>query len=289
MPPKKRRRNSTKLGPADLFVPLPKGDTAPLLRRELLQRLIDTGYTTMAWTHTVYGVPHPERDAISKTMPQDTHNIRILRRLHMVIEQLNDVVPATTPHEWKKEYDIISVAPRTVEIQKAVVSQAGLVDILTLEGKMMDLSIKGFDGVVELLLAPALLNRTPRMQLVQTARIFQKASAGTKIPLVISSGDRRFEEKDVGVLALRRPDDVRNLLEVVCGFRPKMSQPAVMGGAAQCVLDHAHRRRWGKSDVVRVRVGTIEEKERASRVEAKGGEAVVAAEESGAEDGFMAL
>jgi hypothetical protein len=101
---------------------------------------------------------------------------------------------------------------------------------------------------VEIPLVPALLHTKQRKALVQTSRELQRSSAGMKPTIIFGSGDRTFEESDVGTMGFRMPGDISNLLQTVLHFDAKTAKSAT-GAACEAVIRRAQDRRWGKSDV----------------------------------------
>jgi RNase P subunit p30 len=107
----------------------------------ILTRLQDTGYSTIALTHTIYGRPS-ENDQACVALPESLWTARphgsdknsavirlkILRRLHVVVENVSDVglySGASSPIQTLLDgYDLISVAPRNDAVFSAVCSSA---------------------------------------------------------------------------------------------------------------------------------------------------------------------
>jgi RNase P/RNase MRP subunit p30 len=276
--------------------------------KEIIQRLASTGFTRMALTHTIYGRPRPIEDRADVALPKAlwitssgsgsasisstsddnkeaskkrkrTENgtssttgppIRVLRRLHAVLENLSDVgiyLSNGPQASFLNDYDLVSVSPKSdATFQSACVS-ATMADIITLDytgrGFRLPFKIRPFDvqavidrgAAFEIPFAPALLHSKQRKALVQTCRELQTSCLGKKPLILFSSGDRTFEENDTGAMALRMPGDLTNLLQTVLHFDPATSIQAVRTSSLR-VLKRAEDRRWGNSDVADVTIGT---------------------------------
>lgn len=138
-----------------------KGETQ-IITRQIIERLVNTGYTHVALVHTVYGRPHDERDRADVTLPSSlwsteevntegnqgagnkegkklaSPKIQVLRRLHAVIENVSDVgyFSATNigPSEaLLREYDIVSLCPRNDATFQAACSTPTVAQIITLD------------------------------------------------------------------------------------------------------------------------------------------------------------
>jgi len=268
---------------------------AQLIMKQLVERLASTGYTTIAFTHVVYGRPRLEDGVDSllqlprsvsrkrATDDNDTQNvakrskvetapgIRIIYRLHAVVENLSDVgvysKTDTTENastlSLLREYDLVSLAPRNDATFQAACS-ASEADIVTLDytagrgGVQLPFRIRPSDvravvqrgAAFELHYAPALLNIQQRKALVQTARSLQMASIGVRPAprLLFSSGDRNVTgDMDMGAMALRSPGDLINLLQTVLGLNASVSHNA-MGASATSVLERGRLRKLGQLD-----------------------------------------
>lgn len=288
----------------DLMVALPKDvDTkvhAQLLVRSLIDRLASTGYSHMALTHTIYGRPRTGEDDASNAIPAAIWSLdakepakkkrkvgektskhqeepstrsplKVLRRLHAVVENLSDVgsYMASGPDAaLLQEYDIISVAPRNEATFQSACASATACDIITLDysgsrGLKLPFRIRPADvqAIVdrnmafEILFGPAILTTKHRKALVQTCLELQMASLGKKPLVLFSSGDRTVEERDVGAMVLRLPGDLSNLMQVLLKFDPSISNRAV-GPAALDVIAYAQERRWGKTEIAEISVGS---------------------------------
>jgi RNase P/RNase MRP subunit p30 len=292
----------------DLMVLMPNDASklkCQLQIKEIIQRLASTGFTRMALTHTIYGRPRPVEDRADVALPKalwitssgsvsgssasddnkepskkrkrtenGTSNIgppiRVLRRLHCVLENLSDVgiyLSNGPQASLLNDYDLVSVSPKSdATFQSACVS-ATMADIITLDytgrGFRLPFKIRPFDvqavidrgAAFEIPFAPALLHSKQRKALVQACRELQTSSLGKKPLILFSSGDRTFEENDTGAMALRMPGDLINLLQTILHFDPATSIQAVRTSCLR-VLKRAEDRRWGNSDVADVTIGT---------------------------------
>ena len=161
-------------GYADLMVQWPAAKDRPkLLVRALLERLESSGCTLVALAHTVYGAPPPpsssdkrrngttnDDDAFPddvKTLFRGKGTMRVVRRLHAVVESLSDVglysrpsstasslvassssSPVLPPHNTAprpvlRSYDVVSLAPRTEAAFRACCASATAASIITLD------------------------------------------------------------------------------------------------------------------------------------------------------------
>ncbi|CAJ1954457.1 unnamed protein product [Cylindrotheca closterium] len=268
-------------GASDLMVLMPTSGSLikrQLQIKEIINRLAETGFSQMALVHTIYGRPKPE-DRVDTAMPKslwetsrtdDDENkpkdppIRIYRRLHVVLENLSDVglymKNQGLCQELLKEYDLISVCPRNEGVFQSACATASVADIVTLDysirGTRLPYKIRPADikavtergMAVEIPLVPALLHTKQRKALVQTSRELQRSCAGMKPTIIFGSGDRTFEESDVGTMGFRMPGDITNLLQTVLHFDAKTAKVAT-GAACEMVIRRAQARRWGESDV----------------------------------------
>jgi hypothetical protein len=217
---------------ADLFVPLPTtGDVVErqLLLQDIHSRLSSLHYTHMALAHTIYGRPG-EADAAPVAVPDSlletlkrkrsnsNNHMTILKRLHVVLENLSDVAVYTrlkdSPHrDLLKAYDLVSVAPCNDAVFAALLrgvaeerNTAAAFDIITLDyysGRGLKLPFRIKSAHVqtlqrnmismELPMAPALLNLKHRRSLIAAARDVKMASVGKEqhLPLLLTSGNRK--------------------------------------------------------------------------------------------------
>ena len=210
---------------------------------------------------------HQQNEANANVNP----DIRIVHRLHAVVENLSDVgaFSKTDASENNatlsllREYDLISLAPRNDATFQAA-CLASEVDIVTLDytagrgGIQIPFRIRPVDvkavvergAAFELHYAPALLNIPQRKALVQAARSLQMASVGIrpKPRLVFSSGNRIVTgEVDMGAMALRSPGDLINLLQAVLGLDSSVSHDA-LGASATSVLERGRLRKLEQLD-----------------------------------------
>eukprot|EP00980_Cylindrotheca_fusiformis_P028906 scaffold22672_cov141-Cylindrotheca_fusiformis.AAC.9 len=264
-------------GASDLMVMLPQGSSnikTKLQIKEIINRLSSTGYSQMALVHTIYGRPRPE-DSVETAIPVSLWTssfkdgkppIRILRRLHIVLENSADVdlYVKNGPNESMIcEYDLVSVSPRNEAVFQAVCTSATAADIVSLDytirGIRLPYKIRPPDAkavidrqaAFEIPLAPALLHAKLRKAIVQTSRELQRSCLGLKPIIIVGSGDRTFEESDVGTMAFRMPGDISNLLSTVLQFDDKVSQQAIKA-SGRAVVQRAENRRFGKTDVSKV-------------------------------------
>jgi RNase P/RNase MRP subunit p30 len=293
MPQRKRSRGSrgaktnvvngnSSGGACDLMVVLPAQGSSEikiqLQIKEIIDRLSSTGYSHMALVHTIYGRPRTTEDCAEVAIPaslwtsssspgnNDEPTIKVLRRLHVILENLSDVdlYALQGPHEALiNEYDIVSVSPRNETVFQAACASATVADIISLDytirGLRLPYRIRPIDSrrlierrvAIEIPIAPALIHPKQRKALVQTSRELQKSCLGLKPNILVSSGDRTFEDSDVGKMAFRMPGDISNLIQTVLQFDAVASKNAV-GAAGFAVLKRAQDRRWGESEVSQV-------------------------------------
>ena len=309
---------STRRNACDFMVLLPTTKQASKLQsrliiKEIMDRLVSTGFTHVALTHTIYGRPKPTEDRVNMAIPESlwmeaivtnasttatvaksngkacneparkrnktTPPIKVLRRLHVVLENLSDVgayvvsSSSTAPSsigepsfaDLIREYDMVSISPRNETVFQSICKSTMVADIITLDytagrgGLRLPYKIRPIDikslverqVTVEIPFAPALLNNKQRKGLVQTCRELQMASLGIKPNVLFSSGDRTFEDADVGAMAFRTPGDLSNLMQSVLGFDAAVSQKA-LGESAIAVLTRAGKRRFGNDAVTEV-------------------------------------
>ena len=283
----------------DLMVPLPKTAggvsslESKLLVKEIRDRLVSTGYTHMALTHTIYGRPKPEdRAAVAipsslwttSSVEQTSNNkskkkrklhelpesdsrdnmaIRILRRLHVVLENQSDMgfYLSNGPQEdLLNEYDIVSICPTNDITFQSTCSSATMADIITLDytsrGLRLPYRIRSTDikaamargAAFEIPIAPALIHLKQRKAIVHACQELKNSSLGLKPRIIVSSGDRTLEGNDLGALALRMPGDISNLCKTVMHFDHSTACYAV-GVAALQAIQRGKERRFGQRDV----------------------------------------
>lgn len=283
-------------GNMDLMVVVPSSKTKqqPSLLPSLLDRLETTGFTTVALTHLVYGSPQISADRVERVFPDSMmlqkrlqkkkKKLRVLTRLHAIVENLSDVgLYAIKPdknddNETQRilqSYDLVSLAPRNDAVFQAACVSATAAEILTLDyfssnsrvGRLpfkirtKDVKVAIQRGVVfEIPYAPAILHTTNRKAFVHTFRELQTASLGFKPKILLSSGNRQFgnEQEDVGALALRMPGDLINMLETVVHVDHAMAV-ACLTTSARFAVNAARTRRFGDCLVVRVRMDDANE------------------------------
>jgi RNase P/RNase MRP subunit p30 len=269
---KKRKRgyDCHNFGPCDLHVMLPHKSTAegpiPLVLDQLFSRLATTGYQTIAISHTVYGGPPVDLPMVPNIQPKST--MRVLQRLHVVVENVSDLslYPPFLSEKLRNDYEIISVSPRNEAVFQQVCTMSSVFDIISLDyasGERLAFKLRASDvesavggGMVfEIPYASAILHKNHRKGLIQTCRELQVASLGKNLKVLMCSGGRVYQERDVGAMALRTPEDIVNLAKTVLRFDgPTSSQ--VNSQAARFVLEKARNRRFGESRVVDVYVDT---------------------------------
>jgi len=248
----------------------------------LLERLEATGYTHAAITHTIYGRPSADEDNAKSALPESLWvdssaeknsrasetkrsvkpSVRVLRRLHAVIENLSDLGSYASSAD---EYDLVSISPRNDTVFQAVCASGTGADIITLDYtagrgrvqlpfKIRTVDVKAAvkrNAVFEIPYAPAVLNRNQRKALVQTCRELQMASLGLKPRIILSSGDRSEGENDASVMALRSPGDLVNLLSTVMRFDSRTASRALTM-TPSFAMEQARKRRFGDSAVSEV-------------------------------------
>ena len=253
----------------DLMVPLPTsgGASERLLKlQHTLKRLETLGYHGVALTNTVFGAPKASDEDTAVAFPEipssKSSSLKILKRLHCVVENASDIGHfTTTDNRFAKNYDLVSLSPRNDAAFQAACATAKHVDIITLDyynNNNHNIRIRPQDiknairlGLTfEILYGPSVVlsnqnsNNNARKLLIQTARVFQTASIGCgsstskQKMLVLSSGATDF-------MTLRSSDDMKNVMEVVLGF-PTDTSSGAMSVSCQGVLERA-RNRCGSS------------------------------------------
>lgn len=229
---KRRRRNTPTINHndassssvLDLWIPLPK-DSAVIHVQEIRRRLAETGFTHMGVTHTVFGAPKKDQDEAATALPDSlwlgsqtskakkakaqpesaqsqtspSSAVKVLRRLHAVLENQSDVAfytkrNVTTDHynsssnssaqatRMLQDYDLVSISPRNDGTFQSVCRTANAADIIVLDytsgrgGVQLPFKIRPVDvkaalarkAVFEIPYAPAILNRNQRKGLIQT-------------------------------------------------------------------------------------------------------------------------
>ena len=245
----------------NLMVPIPQGDSNErfLLMQNAVNRLASIGYTHMALCHTVYGKVKPEDNAetslglmINKLNRMD---IQILKRLHVVVENLSDVGHYTAESDSVKsileDYHLVSMAPRNDSAFSAACSTATLIDVVTLDytsgrgGVQLPYKIRTVDvkaacrrgAFFELHYSPAIMTLGQRKAMVGTAAALQSSSLGSKPKVLLSSGD-------ANPMSLRAPGDLINLMITVLRFNPTVAY-ASLGENGEHVVETAMRRKFG--------------------------------------------
>lgn len=253
---RKRKRNSAA---CDLHVVLPTATPTQLAVRQLLDRLHSIGYSTAALTHTIYGRPRIDQDKATAVLPSSLwqgHPVRVLRRLHAVVENMADLAAFSDPtlqSTLLQEYDIVSVSPRNDTcLLQAYESSA--FDIITLEPSMAlavaRTSLPSSSSTtsakmmtLEIPYAQAILQKTVRKSWVALGQSLSTTLSLNRknVRVVFASGDRTYQERDVGGLALRSPGDLVNLAQAVMGFPNTVATNVCVG-----VEESAEKRRFGE-------------------------------------------
>ena len=270
----------------DLYVPIPRKTSAAgaLLIQQILERSGTTGFSRVALTHTIYGPPRPADDKASSTIKnsygdlysQTGNNKRkstpiVLCRLHAIVENLSDVglyvlksdqIPPNPVQELLNEYDLISLSPRNDATFQAACSSATAAEIITLDysagrgGVQLPFRITRSDvkaamarGAVFEIPYTAVLNRNQRKGLIQACRLLQSASLGLQPKIIFTSEQRTVDNEDVGVLALRTPKDLINVLNAVLGWDSR-SAIDMLSSNGSFAVDKGRRRQFGKSLVI---------------------------------------
>jgi len=113
----------------------------------------------------------------------------------------------------------------------------------------------------ELCYAPAVLDGRKRKGFVQVVREFMSASLNVRDPrpvLVVSSGDRSFENEDAGPMALRTPSDMSNALKTLTMLEEKVANN-VMSANADQILEKIRDRERGYNYDLQRKVDVYEE------------------------------
>lgn len=277
-----RRRNSSTYHSSncDLNVPLPSitnKNKVINMMKELIDRLTLSGYSTAAFSHTIYGQPDLKKDKVDncldnmiqnftttnvdnpkmknkeeeKKQPESSsHSIKLLKRLNVIIEELSDVAlysgeeqeeqnnpnkkpePEMNMNTFLNSYDIIAISPRNDAVFGAVCSNAHACNVIILDyttGGRLPFKLRPFDiaaatkrgAVFEICYASAIINPDKRKYFIQTGREFFLSSTlqNIKASLIVSSGKRIDSDGvDIGPLALRSPQDISNVIEVLFGL-----------------------------------------------------------------------
>lgn len=152
----------------DLNVAFPASD---LLQRQLLDRLGSTGFSVIAFSHTVYGKLDPENDSAEGAIPilsgatgdgsdissvgtkrkrhhstaappvpmTSQRSAKVIRRLNVVVEELSDVGHYATPESTMpandplRSYDLVAISPRSEPTFRAACSSAVNAEIIMLD------------------------------------------------------------------------------------------------------------------------------------------------------------
>lgn len=279
------RNEELKQGPCtDLFVPLP---SSLAQQKEVFQRLWSDGYRVAAIPHIVYGVAKGEVDHADTVFSTSGHrktggSLHILRRLHVVLETASDlaVYQSCTKQSNPKlfhllnSYDLVSMCPMNEVVWKelttavskslsASVATTPIFDILTIAPsrtrlpyaiRPAELSALAENLALELHYSSALLQPSHRRAWISTGREIELAIAGSvhrQRTVLLCSGNRETEERDVGILAMRTPADLQNLAKTVLRWSGPRSEWCVKGGP---VVRRAEERKFGTKLRLNVRM-----------------------------------
>ena len=291
-----------------------------MIVKDVLRRLESVGYDSVAFVHTVYGTPRKDRDAVDvafahvqvvldqaqaqgrakeanesvgkkRERPPSSASstpIRILKRLHAVVENASDIGfyvnnnnnsknssknsqgPRDQKEEkdhdlWLSEYDLVSMSPRNdVAFDTACISGLAPGTILTLDytagrgGVQLPFRIKNshVKEVVtrglcfEIPYGPAILEPAKRKGLIQAARLLQANSVGRNVRLVVSAGSHN-------VMALRSPSDMMNVVQTVLQFDPTTASNCFSRNASYAIDSTKHEWFGSGGRVVDVVVGEV--------------------------------
>lgn len=270
---RKRMRNSLF---HDLNVPIPRSQRTLI---DLIGRFQSTGYGVVAFSHTVYGRPDPNKDKPDIVLKEsiiesaklaaantssDPTTPTTLRRLNAVVEELSDIAYFTDSADVGGEigdhldaYDIIALSPRSDATFASACSTANRADIIMLDYTTGRLPFKLKSSTVraaaqlgiafELGYASAILDPAKRKTLVRIALDLHNACRGTRNPaprIILSSGTRVASGNDFGALALRAPGDLVSVLKALLKFGDDAAADA-MGRAAEETITRCRNRKLG--------------------------------------------
>jgi hypothetical protein len=238
----------------------------------VLDRLESTGYRTVALTHTVYGRPHVPQDESAEVLPVNitrSSNRNVLCRLHrMVIENLSDLGFYTTPSSATQsifaDYNLVKVSPcnnATFQQACATATAAEIITLLeyTVRGRLFFFWIRSADvqaaaarcAVFAIPYTKAILCKNHSKTLIHVCQELQAASLGTEVNAIPRLGARIYQERDVGALALRAPEDLVHLAKTVLSFDDRTSS-RFCGAAGHFVVEQGERRCFPGAAVVDV-------------------------------------
>lgn len=196
-------------------------------------------------------------------------DIKILKRLNVVIEQTSDLVNFSDGVNDKMKsilnsYDIIALSPRNETVFTAICNSKNLIysDIIILDYtsgrggvqlpfrlKKADISAASSMGLsFEIPYAAAIIDPTKRKAFIQTARQFSNASFGLTKPtprVIISSGSRILDGRDYGAMSLRNPSDLLNICKVMLGFQDHIVSKMLRENATE-IIQRGQNRKNGK-------------------------------------------
>jgi len=285
----------------------------------LIQRLGSTGYSTIALSHEVHGRVKPDQDEADIAIPDSmvnylisenssvsrkrkacgskeekagpiniietgsAHNLKILKRLNVIIEQESDLAFYGYDHENTitsntgksseqerikeilRSYDLIAFSPRNETVLSAICNSQNLFysDIIMLDytsgrgGVQLPFKLKkGYVAAAtkcglafELPYGPALIDPAKRKALVKAARQIMNASVGVLNPrpkIIVSSGGRILDGRDYGAMVLRSSDDILNFCKVVLGLNLKGGISSILCEHAREAVERGRNRKKGK-------------------------------------------
>jgi len=250
----------------------------------------EAGYSHIAISHLVHGQVKESSDQVfgsiidtiidktkkrrkdhgyGNTVKDHAHDINILKRLNVVIEQTSDLVYYSDNVDDKMKsilnsYDLIALSPRNETVFTAICNSTNLfyTDVIILDytagrgGVQMPFRLKKSDisaaasvGLsFEIPYAAAIIDPSKRKAFIQTAKQFSNASLGLTKPLprvIISSGSRIVDGRDFGAMSLRSPSDVLNLCKVMLGFQDHRVSKVLTQNAIE-VIQRGQNRKNGK-------------------------------------------
>ena len=257
----------------DLNVSYPK--YKPQLQ-SIIERLEATHYSVIALTYTIYGKVRCDKDESYDTMEiPKSSSMQILKRLNIIIEELSDLSYYTDKKHLKvlDTYDLISFTPRTEAIFTALISSSHSIpiDIIVLDYNcsfplrhtVINESIERGIGL-ELCYSPALADVSKRKHWIKMAYECKQqlyARMNTKPIFLLCSGMRwinssnsmnsinginsiRSNQRDLGSMVLRSPQDIINVYRVVWQWESNMVHYC-MTMNPNTIIQNAKKRRFG--------------------------------------------
>lgn len=262
-----------------------KGQKEELI--SLISMAENAGYSYIAVSHLVHGQVKESSDQVFgstiesvienvKKRRKECYNravlnnpvadVKILKRLNVVIEQTSDLVHFSDGIDDKMKsilnsYDIIALSPRNETVFTAICNSKNLFysDIIILDYtagrggvqmpyrlKKSDISAAASSGLsFEIPYAAAIIDPTKRKAFVQTARQFLNASLGVTRPsprVIISSGSRILDGRDFGAMSLRNPSDILNICKVMLGFQDRVVSKMLTESATETIQRGQNRK-----------------------------------------------